>query len=231
MVRRSTTLRGMVPNMCFPFYRPGKPGALGAVALIAGLLASGCGDQGAPLDGYPPPGEIRLVSVAPLERVIPSLLHNGDMSKWWAGAPVPEGFHAPNSKMSMVKRPGENSKARLVQTWWAQDFERPIEDLFSAEIRNTAPNTAYRLSVTAAAAYGVTASLSIWERNAMGVPVLIEPDFIVLMPGNMTVKEYAKTFKTREGGTLIVAAHANASTLGEASVFWYRWDLTTPEAS
>lgn len=203
------------------------PGACPMALLAAAcLVAGGCG--GPDGEDNPPPGKMEVVSVTPLALATltaPSLLRNGDFREWWAGAPAPSGFEPPNPAFSRISRV-HRGKAGFVarQVWRTDDSTAAVSDCFRVELDGLEPDTAYALSVRAAGEKASSVTISIWETTGSGAELLpLEPDFIMLLPSHMTIKDYTKTFRTREGARLVIAVRQNSAGAEHSIIEWHEF--------
>jgi hypothetical protein len=211
-----------------------RAAGLWAPLTVLCLFAAGCGGYGADDAGNPPPGKMEVVSVTPVALATlaaPSILRNGDFREWWAGAPAPSGFEPPNpafSRISRVHRGKPGFVAR--QVWLKDDSGAAISDCFRVELGGLEPNTAYELSVRAAGENASSVTVSIWETAGSGAELLpLEPDFIMLLPSHMTVKDYAKTFRTRDGSRLVVAVRQNSAGSERSIIEWHEFSVRPVE--
>lgn len=196
------------------------------VACCAACL--GCGDKGSPF-GVPGPGAMRLVSASAVtaEEKVRQLIPNGSFTDWWAGAPAPEGFGAPDGRLSTIEKlllP--NGAAVVRQVWRAPDLDKSPAEQFTAAVPEGKAAQEYELRVEAAYMLGQSIVLNVLQEDAGGKVSPVQAPFIKLGPSTGIVKRYIKRFTSPADGKLLITASAG----GPSTVEWYRWELVEKEA-
>ncbi len=192
------------------------------------LVASGCGPGGGAAPGYPPPGEMQVVSVERLEQQAGrgNLLRNGDFRDWWAGAPVPNGFLPPASNFSTVAKLPDANMHGLVQSWSSPMRETDLESSLRAETAALEQGKSYILEATAVAAPGRLPSLSLWQRDDAGTWRPFQRDLLILQPSALGAKTYRRSFVAEASGPAMLASSASGPGMPDQSVGWLEWRIT-----
>lgn len=190
-------------------------------------LLCACGRDEDALGVYPPPGEMRVVSMERIDRggAAESLLTNGDFSQWWAGAPVPNGFIPPAETDSVVERQPVGEKQVMVQQWKAPNVAYNLVEMLRTETAPLKKGGRYTLRVTAAAPAGRVATFALWHQGEGGVWQPLALNFLSIQPAGVGVKTYAKSFTTERDGPLAIAATGAGATGAEHATAWLQWEL------
>jgi len=200
------------------------------VLLVAGMPA--CGKRPVSDEDYPPPGHMRLLSMEAANSVYSArnLIHNGDFSVWYAGAPVPDGFVAPgNTKITKVNRQeprGGPGRFSADQYWYASDAGEGLLDLFHTLVPGIEAGKAYEFFVQYRVYDQTTVSISMVLLDASGTPQEFWPDAMVTEPGHEAIKTCSIKFRPTIGGTLAIVPHTNEKTSYRARTIWQLWRLT-----
>jgi hypothetical protein len=195
--------------------------------LICLVALSGCGSKPSS-DEYPAPGEMRLVSITPLERrkEVINLIPNGAFNDWLPGSPVCAGFSAPDPERATLSRSENAGSPVLVQQWQKTETSKTPAQCLHTTVDALKGDTEYQLSVLAEAAGGATATFSVMEKEASGNHLLLAPEVIVTMPGLGQLKQYTGTFRTKSGGQIIISVAGRALAEGGAGIKWHEWLLS-----
>lgn len=195
------------------------------MALVALLL--GCGRETG-VEGYPPPGQMRVISIERIEEPDTNLLKNGDFANWWSGAPVADGFFAPQVegvRMEQVRAEGRTGNS-VLQTWSSPESELAPERLFHTVVNNLLPRNDYQLEVMASGSHAGIVRIEVWEVDAPGVGQTPLPTaYLTLCPGRNQAKSYILPFSTGDSGRFLIAARCASMTGEDASVVWHEWHV------
>lgn len=200
------------------------------VAVLLPFLLSGCGPSVSTPEQYPPPGHMRVISMTPIKVAsAPSLnlIPNGSISEYWAGAPAPTGFVAPDSTYSGLTRAGDADETfASIQEWLKPDRNVGVERAFRTHLYGIASDKEFQLSVDATNVSGNPVSISLFEvgdDKKTAEPLVI--DAIRLTAEKDHRQVYSTTFVTKKGVRLIVAAQCESIQSGENKVIWHSFDL------
>ncbi len=187
--------------------------------------------------GRPAPGEMRVVSVEPLQ-LMPlhdlNLIARGDFSTedlngWFIGSPSPRGFEAPDPKGSLLtKVAGEGNTGFIVeQKWAASDTDAPINQLFRTEVKAEGDEE-FRIEVTA----GGAGTIAVYKGAASEeAPPELVFELTTLPSENslMVAKRYSRLLPREARGTVILAARTWGPG-AERTVHWHGWRMTKAPA-
>ncbi|HEX72336.1 MAG TPA: hypothetical protein ENN65_03370 [Candidatus Hydrogenedentes bacterium] len=200
--------------------------------------ASACRERPAqPAEGYPKPGEMRLVAVTPLESPAPAspdgnLIVNGDFRNWWAGVMYPEGFRgAEDSEVMRITRGSEDG---VIQEWLKDDTEEPVDRLFHTVVSGIRPDTLYLMEVEAVASEGAMAGISVYDwpdEEAESGDLLEWPEIIQVQAAPGEKQTLSRAFRSGRHTRIAIAAHASGNTEYPAMVKWISWRLTETDAA
>ena len=194
------------------------------IALVA-LWLAGCGNGGddAPVPGAPSAGTVHLVSEKRLDPVWygPNKISNGSFQEWDFDQDTPTGFSPPEADFSQIAE----AAGGVRQSWSASDQLPASGNLFRthASLRGGVP---YRLTVLAETKGGGLATMSLWRAPEGGVPELLDPSLLTLLPGQGLMKKYTRTVQVPEDGSYELASSAVLEPEASFEVTWYRWQLT-----
>lgn len=188
-------------------------------------LFLGC-DRETLVEGYPPPGEMLIVSIERIDEPDTNLLENGDFSSWWSGAPVADGFYAPQVEgvqMEQVRAEGRAGNS-VLQTWRSPESEESPERLFHTFVGNLRPRSDYQLEVMASGSQAAVVRIEVWEAGEpqdgqAGQPIA----YFTLCPGPNQAKSYIMPFSTGDSGRFLIAARCASMTGEDTSVLWHEW--------
>lgn len=195
-----------------------------AVCAAVTLATAGCG--GEPSE-YPPPGKMRVVTITPLQvQTKNNLIGNGNFTKWWPGAPIADGFGAPDAAYSSVSRGGDGKDIAAVQKWIKPDTDLEGTRLFRVQVNDLQPNTMYRLDVTASGVVGGLVAISLFTVQG-GKVALLNPNLLSLTPTGQEngVKLYSADFMVDAAGSILIASRLMVPGSGPSSVTWREWRL------
>jgi hypothetical protein len=194
------------------------------------LVLAGCkAPEETPMPELPPPGTLELVSVQPLESIQRrNLILNGTFDEWYAGAPAPTGFNAPQAAQSTLRRDAEVSAIgpqgfRAIQRWKKNDSDTGAKARFGAWV-TVQPGTQYELRVLATSWSGGTAVIDIFEETAEGELRILEAQAITVEP-EVTIQEYTKTFTAGESTRIFIGSGLPAGVEPAGSIVWHDWFL------
>jgi DNA-binding transcriptional regulator YiaG len=161
------------------------------------------------------PGEMTVVSVTPLTKKEPestNLIKNGRFDLFYTGSPAPNYFYpAKNETYSYLKKAsssGVHGDYSVTQYWNKLDALQDIKDHFHTEVRGLKPQTVYALDVFAKAYTGGVAYVSVWETKG-NAPQVLAQNLLAITKGQEAGEPYSGTFKTRRGGSVVIAAHTD----------------------
>lgn len=178
---------------------------------------------------YPPPGEMRIVSITPIPPqtvVSDNLIVNGSTIRWWAGAPAPEGWHrSARSKDPLTRQLNNTGDGFCVrQTWLTSSKAKGIRTSSYLETVDLEPNKRYRLSVTGAIITGEQVTIDIFELVEDDWTIL-HSDFIVLDVNDGKVTQSTRDFTSGDGLRLAVCPRAEVIDGAVVTVDWYAWSI------
>ena len=145
-----------------------------AVLLILLSAASGCSPNGSGTSSsdYPPPGEVRVISVTPMvpqQSSSRSLIANGTFEDWHAGAPVPSGpYQAPGQASAIKRVQREDGGKALSQRWTRTDSKWNLEGRFVVGLANLKSETDYHLALEAKLVSGKPVSFELHSLDDEG---------------------------------------------------------------
>jgi hypothetical protein len=179
----------------------------------------------------PAPGEMQVISVTPLQSgaVHSNLLPNGSFSEWWAGAPAPTGFQAPDSELSIIERATDRRTTGFTvrQRWLKPDRRERNTRCFQTEL-NLKPETQYTLQIAATTNdEHRSPQIFVLERKADGGYEVLAVPLLALEAYPGLYRWYEATFVTKRGARAVILA----KTLGEdekqdvPTVIWHAWQL------
>ncbi len=229
-------MKPQVPDVLESPFRPIGRRVLLLIAVAFGALA--CRERPAqPAEGYPRPGEMRLVAVTPLEspaKVSPegNLIVNGDFRNWWAGVMYPEGFRGAEDSdvMRITRAPDEG----VIQEWLKDDAEEPVDRLFHTLVSGIRPDTLYRMEVEAVAFEGAMAGISVYDwpdEKAEGGELLEWPEIIQVQAKPGEKQTLSRAFRSGRHSRIAIAAHTSGNTQYPAMIKWISWRLTETDAA
>lgn len=168
------------------------------VIAVGGVAAlSGCGGRDT-LEGYPPPGEMRVVSVEPVEDAgSAGLVHQFSFENWFPGAPRPTGpFLTPGrtTQLFPASRAAADGEICLRIEWYKPDSKWSENGRFGVIMDDLEPETTYEVSVHAAAVATLPVHVEAFGRMddrliPMALPVLT-------MRAEPGMKKFAGRFST-----------------------------------
>jgi hypothetical protein len=122
-------------------------------ALIVGFV-SGCGGDSTAGD-YPPPGEMRVVSVKPVEGMLSSReVYKFSFENWFPGAPRPTGpFITPGDHIALFPADRQAADGNICMRieWSSPDSKWSEQGRFGVILEDLEPETTYAVSLQAAA--------------------------------------------------------------------------------
>lgn len=204
--------------------------SVAATVAVMSLSLSGCSPGTSMSNQYPPPGHMRVISITPVKDAAAltlNLIPNGALSEFWAGAPSPNEFVAPDATYSILARTWDDDETfGCLQEWLKSDRSVGIEKSFRTHLYGLAPAKEYELSVDATNVTGSPVSISLFEvkeDKKTAEPLVI--DAIKLTAEKDHRQAYRATFITKKGVRLIVAAQCEGIQSGENKVIWHSFVL------
>lgn len=200
------------------------------VVLVAVCIGAGCGNHADPREGMdvPPPGEMRIVSVTPLDTGAPNGITNGGFETWYAGAPWPEGWTMPTAGAVIAREVEHVASGQFAcrETWLSSDKDAGVFKCFGKVQENLLPRSRYRLSVSARAEDGARAYVTVWELIGKDQKNNLSGKLLAVEPSAEFVR-YTGEFSTRESGTIMIVCRTdNKPEELPKSVVWDDWQLT-----
>lgn len=197
---------------------------------VAGLVL-GCGKSTDPVDNYPNPGEMTLLSMEQADSLYKegNLIENGDFSVWQQEAPVPDGFfHPKNNAISNIVRRDSRGGAgdySVDQYWNKSDSAEPLLDSFLCFVKPVLQDKIYELSVDARSYDDTAASLCVVALDQDGKEIAFWPDVIKINPGKGDIQTYSARIRTQHTGSLAILSRTNVDTRYRARIIWLEWRL------
>lgn len=235
--RENMDVRNHIGSLSWPTCGPRQHWGVCAFLAAACLVIAGCSDGTGADAQKAAAGSIKVIAVTKVAEASKELLNcvrNGDFKTWYAGAPSPEHFVAPNSTFSSIQRVQRGANAFVArQTWKVEEIEAGLPDMFRVYVGGVKKESSYRLRVVAASELGSSASVGVWECAGEGADEKCEPldpELMVILPGHIAAKSYERTFKTKNGGQLAIAFHQNSVGRKPGTVEWYSVSLNPVES-
>jgi hypothetical protein len=210
-----------------PKLHPPKGWPIALALLCLGGACTG-GDETPKSADLPPPGQMRIVSVTPLNSGTQDGIANGGYETWYAGAPWPEGWTMPTAGAVISREVEHVASGQFAcrETWLSSDKDAWIFKCFGKVQENLLPRSRYRLSVSARAEDGAHAYVSVWELTGKDQQKNISGKLISVEPSAEFVR-YTGEFTTRESGTIMIVCRTdNKPEELPKSVVWDDWQLT-----
>lgn len=201
------------------------------LVLIVGMALQGCGRPGTQDGGYPASGHMTLLSMEEAGEVYKegNLITNGGFSSWSEGAPAPEGFTAPTSKIvNILKRESRGGEGDFsVDQYWSKDDRNvPFLESFHCLVESVQSGRVYELAVDARSYDDTTVSLYVLALDESGKIVAYWPDLIKISPGQGTMQTCTARIRPDRSCTLAIVPRTNSETRYRARILWLGWRLT-----
>lgn len=199
--------------------------------LVVGTAMQGCSKPGTQDGDYPASGHMTLVTVEEASEVYKegNLIANGGFSSWPEGAPAPEGFTAPTSKIvNILKRESRGGEGQFsVDQYWSKDDRNvPFLESFHCVVEGVQSGRVYELAVDARSYDDSTISLYVLELDESGKVVAYWPDLIKISPGQGAMQTCTARMRPDRSCTLAIVPRANSETRYRARILWLGWRLT-----
>jgi hypothetical protein len=170
-----------------------------------------------------------LVSMDPAASASESeLLPNGDFGEWYGGLAYPTDFEVPqNGSVSRVERDLKSGQLGTSgytarQNWTAFDIAEPPPARFGTTVELEA-NTAYLLSIVAAADAGMASTVDAYRLDGSRAPLLLAGN-IVEIQGEGS-QRFEGRFYNREKGPVLLRSRASPLANLPGAVTWSTWSL------